>query len=362
MDQPAHAPARHRPRFGEAVDDEDVVVGLGDRGKTRRRRVVDDRRVNFVRNDRDAALAREIQDRALLAFAHDPAGRIAGRGKEDRLRPRVRRIEQALEIERPRLAVRAAVQGARNAARRPSPMTAWKIFGHIGEMMRTLSPGSHTHCSAICTPIIAAPGTVTRSSVDLAPRLTRRPSRNRLAQLGHPARKRVKRLALVQRPLGGIANEVGGHDVALAEPQRDDVACARGPKTTPRRCRCVQGPDVRADGGHRARFGSFVALGPSCRPCVPRRKPLYPRPFHTRALGCPAAIWRAALRCWVARPGDRSAEAQPVKETKARWLYLTIPCVSCWKLACISGTRRIAGTRACRSTSTARATRSTSSI
>ena len=141
MGQPADAPAGHRPGLGEAVEHEQRIVGPAcSRKDGATLRVVDQAGINLVGHDPEAALAGEIEQRALLVGGHHPASRIARRVDEDRAGPRVDRVEQALHIELP------ATVGLRSSATyfgsARTSFTAELMLGQIGETMTTLSPGS----------------------------------------------------------------------------------------------------------------------------------------------------------------------------------------------------------------------------
>ena len=106
--------------------------------------------------------------RDLFVARHDPAGRIAGRGDEDRLGARVAQREHLFEIELP--AGGEARQSSSSRAKRTSApiiCAAWKMLGQIGETTTTLSPVSTRICSAVTTASVAAPGIEMRSSADV---------------------------------------------------------------------------------------------------------------------------------------------------------------------------------------------------
>ena len=110
MGQPADAPAGHRPRLGEAVQHQQRIVRPGQLEERRRDRPrVDQPGIDLVGHDPEAALAGEIEQRALLVGGHGPARRIARRVDEDRARAVVDRVEHLLQVERP-AAVPAAVE------------------------------------------------------------------------------------------------------------------------------------------------------------------------------------------------------------------------------------------------------------
>ena len=102
MRQPAEPPARHRPRFGEAVDHDQPVVGLGhveERGRARP--VVGEPDIDLVGDDGEAAPAARRQQVALLVRLHHPARRVAGRVDEHADGAVVANIQHAVEIEAP---------------------------------------------------------------------------------------------------------------------------------------------------------------------------------------------------------------------------------------------------------------------
>src|SRR5258708_39020250 len=103
MHQPANAPTCHGPSFGEAVDHKNVVVWIGNLEERRgvRRTVIDECAIYLVADNGDAALAREVQHRALLVALHDPTCWIARRRYEDRLRALVTKRKHFLQIKRP---------------------------------------------------------------------------------------------------------------------------------------------------------------------------------------------------------------------------------------------------------------------
>ncbi len=86
--------------------------------------------------------------------------------------------------------------------------------------------------------------------------------RQRLDQRPHaPHVRDVEGVAAVERGLGGVADEGRRDDVALAVPERDDVAHLAG---THRQRRDVLGPqilDLRADAGQRIALRSIGGIG-----------------------------------------------------------------------------------------------------
>jgi len=88
--------------FGEAVDHEQAVVRpryLEQR--ERRGPVIDEPVINFVRQDRDPARPRLLQQRSGRSGFDHPSGRIAGRSQIDQPRPRVACRQHWVEIEPP---------------------------------------------------------------------------------------------------------------------------------------------------------------------------------------------------------------------------------------------------------------------
>ena len=109
----------------------------------------------------------------------------------------------------------------------PTWVTAWKIEGQIGETMTILSPVSTTHCRAVTMASVAAPGSEMRrmSTSDAQDPAGR--SRTGAAQRLDAPRAAIEGAALVQGGLRRLADEGGGDQVGLAEPQRDDVRVAQ---------------------------------------------------------------------------------------------------------------------------------------
>src|SRR5580765_1593712 len=103
MYEPTDTPTSHCPRFGEAVDDEHRIVWLGDfqEGGGMLFVVVDQRAIDFVADDGDAALAGEFEQGALLLARRCPTCWISGRCDEDRFRARIAGKEQLVEIKAP---------------------------------------------------------------------------------------------------------------------------------------------------------------------------------------------------------------------------------------------------------------------
>ena len=109
----------------------------------------------------------------------------------------------------------------------PTTLVAWKMLGQMGETITTLSPVSHTICSAVTTAIMAAPGTVMRSMGISAPTVRLWKARDGFAQGLDAAGVGVEGLAVFQRLGGGLADEGRGHQVGLAEPQRQHIGIAQ---------------------------------------------------------------------------------------------------------------------------------------
>ena len=151
MDQPADAPARHRPGFRETVDHEQCVFVVGDLQERRRMRraVIDERAVDFVTQDGDAARAREFEDGALFVARHGPAGRIVGARDEDRFGPRVAGVEQLVEIETPmRLRCRPVVVEADEARSGPADLRRLHDVGPDGRDGDDIVAGLHDGTAA----------------------------------------------------------------------------------------------------------------------------------------------------------------------------------------------------------------------
>ena len=171
MHQPADAPAGHRPGLGEAVDHEHRVVRFGDGQERRRMRraVIDQGAIDFVADDGDAALAREIQDAFLFVRRQHPAGGIAGRGEEHRLGARVAGVEQFVEIQMPA----AARSSPRPAAPAAAPRRRLGGLEDVGPDRRDdhdiVAGLAHASAGRVTTASMAAPGTVMRSSAISAP-------------------------------------------------------------------------------------------------------------------------------------------------------------------------------------------------
>ena len=102
-DDPADAPAGHRPVLREAVDDERVGLVVED---ARRRLAVDDAVVDLVGDDGDVVAPTEAGDHRQRLVVVDRAGRVRGRGDDqpvevtdgleliDGRRPSIHRIDR----------------------------------------------------------------------------------------------------------------------------------------------------------------------------------------------------------------------------------------------------------------------------
>ena len=97
--QPAKPPARHHPRFGETVTDDHPVVRVRDikQRRSSRRAVVDQARVNLVRDQPNAAPARDIQQRRQLVARRGPAGGIVRAVQDEGARALQHRL-QPIEV------------------------------------------------------------------------------------------------------------------------------------------------------------------------------------------------------------------------------------------------------------------------
>ena len=81
----AQPPAGHAVRLAEAVDHDRLVVPPR---RARERRVVAELAVDFVADQRDVALRRQLRQRPHFGFARHRAGRIGRAVEQDHLRPR----------------------------------------------------------------------------------------------------------------------------------------------------------------------------------------------------------------------------------------------------------------------------------
>ena len=83
--QPTQPPAGHRPVLGEGLDEQDAVLLVHDvveRGRQRVRPAVNEASVDFVGDDPEPVLAREVEDEAELLPRRRPARRVGGRVDE----------------------------------------------------------------------------------------------------------------------------------------------------------------------------------------------------------------------------------------------------------------------------------------
>ena len=152
MHQPADAPAGHRPGLGEAVDDEDRIVVVGDRAETtahapRRHRSACHRpRRLMMAMPRCAA---EIQDGLLLvaAVSIQPVG-LPGEADEHRLGARVAGVEQLVEIQMPAAGCSSPRPAAPAAARRRPPWRPGRCWARSARRSRHCRRSRTTICSA----------------------------------------------------------------------------------------------------------------------------------------------------------------------------------------------------------------------
>ena len=228
-DHPAEPPAGHGERLGEAVDDDQRVVRRGNRQKRRCGVAREDVAViHLVGDDDDAARTAEIEQPLLFGARHDPAGRVAGCVEKQGFRLGLDRGEQVVEIEPP--AVR-------------SETLPHEVEGRARHLERTVDVGPvRTDDQAV----IARTEGHARGQGNAQHGRTghRDPVRGEVdavqpveilldgfAQVGPARGMVVESQPLVECLFGGLADERGGDEVALAEPQRNDrrIADARQP-------------------------------------------------------------------------------------------------------------------------------------
>ncbi len=83
-DDPADAPAGHRPVLGEGVDEDDAIVGLHDiKEGSRAATTIIEMRVDLVGHDPETLAPRDVENGAQIIKRRGPAGRIGGRVDED---------------------------------------------------------------------------------------------------------------------------------------------------------------------------------------------------------------------------------------------------------------------------------------
>jgi len=299
VQDPADAPAGHGPGFGETVDDEDIVFGFGDGGEAGGGRVVNQGCVDFVGNDRDAGFASKIKDCLLFAFAHDPAGGIAGRGYEDGFGAGIGAGEQALQVKRPGLAIDAAVQAHKA-----------RLAAQADDSLENVGPHRRDDDDVVALGAQALQGDVDGEhrragycdavNFDGFAGLARGPGGDGLAQIRYTSHESIKSLAIVEGFFGCFADEGRGDDVALAEPERDDVRAAEAQGRNFTNAVRQKAKDFGADRVGRG-FGHF------CRACE-RSGPRVP-PLHGRAQP-PTSFDHSTRGLWL--PGRHMTGRPPV--------------------------------------------------
>ena len=220
-DQPADAPAGHRPVLREGADDDQPLVRRADLQEGRRDvHAIDQAAVDLVGDDPQAALPGEVAHGDLVLPAHRPAGRVARRVDEEGLGARADGIEQPVEIERP--AGVAEAQGhaddpaADDIDRRADIRPHRRRRHHLVVRAEQHLHGLHDRLHAAD----GDDGALRRDvdAVDPAEVGAERPAQGRDAALVC-----VEGLSRAQRLDGRLADEVRRRQVALADPERDQV-------------------------------------------------------------------------------------------------------------------------------------------
>ena len=221
---PAEPPAGHCKRLGEAVEDDQRVVGSRNLEEGGRRVAVEYVAViDLVREDDDAALAAEVEQPPLFRRRHDPTRRVAGRVDEERAGVRARGGEHVFQVQRPAVGAEPlAHEGELRARHLERPVDVRPIGaddqrmvaradGHAGRQEDSEHGGAGHR-----QPVRIEVDTVDPVEISLDCR----------EQVGPAARVVVEGETIVDGLLRCVANEVRGNEVAFPEPQRNDIGIA----------------------------------------------------------------------------------------------------------------------------------------
>ncbi len=235
--QPAQTPAGHEETLGKAVGDDEAVVGLGHVQEAGCRAV---RGITFeiqafvelVRHDPGAGGAAVGQDGALLVGREREAGGVGRRVDDERPRGRRDGLAQRVEVQRPGAAARHQRHTAHTRAQDQ-------------RLRHQVGPGRREHHHLVARvhqglrrqheAIDAARGD--RDSAEPVRRAAPRvkplgvtgdglAQLGQLGQLGQAQVMRVEGLAGLQRGDGRLADRLGRHLVAFAEPELEHALAA----------------------------------------------------------------------------------------------------------------------------------------
>ena len=236
--------------------------------------VIDQRAVDLIADDGDAASAGEFQHRALIRGRHDPAGRVAGGGDENRPGAAVTGIEQLVQVQPPvrraRLPFLLQPGKADFGARHPGGLK--NVRPHRGNDHDIVARLHHAlqgrHHRQHRGPRHGDP-----LNADPCARSAGMKGGNRLAQGQDAARPGIESAALIQRQFGRLTDEGRGDKVALAEPQGNDVRVPQAQHGHPADAIGPQLGNGRADWGRW--HGSALVRRPAfLAPCArPRQGP-----------------------------------------------------------------------------------------
>ena len=237
-DAPADAPAGHRERLADAVDDDEAIAQLG--RDLRERRVlearVDQVAVDLVDDHPDVVLREDARERAQLIRGVRAAGRVGRRAEDERLGPRRDRSFERLRREQEALLLRGRHvhgRGAHHAhllrvahpvGRRDDDLVAGLVERHRDVEERVL--GAHRRDDHVGRRRPAA--------------VRRRGRADRLLQRRGAGDRRVARGALLGGLVRGVGDVLGRREVGLADAERVDLVARLaeldGPRVHGERC------------------------------------------------------------------------------------------------------------------------------
>ena len=217
--------------------------------------------------------AAELEQCRLLGRRHHPAGRVRGRVDVDRLGARRYRGRHRAEVEVP--ALRALLQphidvgraGHRAGVAHVGPVGADQdhLVAAAGQALQRHDHRQHGR---------ARDGDPVGVQIDAVE--AGMVAQQRLAQGHDAARPGVEGAALVERPVHGLADEGRRDEVALAEPERDDLGIVPRADGDPRDPAELKRRDVRPDRAHAGflmmlmlRYPSGPAAATSAALCRP---------------------------------------------------------------------------------------------